>query len=129
MPNDRYGNVGKSGEAAIVYSETFRLAKDNANVSFPGRIPPFRNAVGETLAHEIGHKLAVPHNIQTSPYTLMTDGTLVPSTAHARQCCAFLRDVTIMQKICRFCKAMPRTTTSPNPRPLAPPLPHLPRHK
>lgn len=104
-----YGNVGAANGPAVVDTEVFRLMESAPGVfAFPAGAP-FRNAVGETLAHEIAHRLGAGHNQTTNPYRLMTDGKLVPPEGRTPGTRQFItRDVTVMTKNLPLLNAMPK---------------------
>jgi hypothetical protein len=63
-----YGDEGQSGKPGVVHVGEF------VNDGFTGA--GLTNAVGETIAHEAGHKLGLEHNWDNRP-TLMTEGSKV----------------------------------------------------
>src|SRR5262249_55695365 len=69
-----YGNTGQPCKPGVVYSGTFVAATDSSGGTQYSPDAGLPNAVGETLAHEIAHKLGVAHNQETNPPTIMTQG-------------------------------------------------------
>lgn len=63
----KYGNAGKPGETGIVYQGEFG--------GFTG--DELSNGVGETIAHEAGHKLGIGEHNDDKPASKMTRGDLV----------------------------------------------------
>ncbi|MCE9592411.1 MAG: PEP-CTERM sorting domain-containing protein [Planctomycetes bacterium] len=55
VDSKRYGNVGQAGRPGVVFGGSFE-----GNPAFTTDTA-LTNAIGETLAHEIAHKLGVPH--------------------------------------------------------------------
>jgi hypothetical protein len=62
-----YGNMGRPGQPGVVWVSSFI---GNPAFAMPEKLAC---AIGETLAHEIAHKLGVPHNPGASPSELMAE--------------------------------------------------------
>lgn len=77
----KYGNAGQEGKTGIVYQGEFEGFKD-AELS---------NAIGETVAHEAGHKLGLDHN-SDNPVSKMTSGDLVTEEQRKKDGRAFNAD-------------------------------------
>ncbi len=107
LAGNEYGDAGKPGKPGVVHLGEFKgnaAFNDDTSLS---------NAVGESIAHEAGHKLGLSHNWEANK--LMTEGSKVKDTDRAKDSREFTADDTKrLQEATKPKKSEGKDSTSAN---------------